>query len=368
MQQQQQPVQRQRRGLNENYGRELLELHTLGVDGGYTQQDVINVARAFTGWTIQTPQQGGGFVFRPQVHDAGEKTVLGHKLRAGRGKEDGEEVLDILARSPVTARFIATKIARRLVSDVPPKELVDRAAQVFLRTDGDIREVVRAIVTSPEFFSQQAFRSKVKSPFEVVVSAMRALNAEPDSTPRTAQMIAYLGQPIFGHQAPNGWPETGESWMNTGAILNRINFGMAAAAGRLPGINVRRLPALDSVRAAPREKQVDVVVANLLNGMVSPDTRAVLVSGEHPMLASTGEAGVPDVAAASEVAAARTSESDMTTASGEMGSTANARRANQNAGGRRAALQGRPIGNLPQLTGLPQIVGLALGSPEFQRR
>jgi uncharacterized protein (DUF1800 family) len=368
MQQQQQPVQRQRRGLNENYGRELLELHTLGVDGGYTQQDVINVARAFTGWTIQTPQQGGGFVFRPQVHDAGEKVVLGHTLRAGRGKEDADEVLDILARSPVTARFIATKIARRFVSDVPPKELVDRAAQVFLRTDGDIREVVRSIITSPEFFSQQAFRAKVKSPFEVVVSAMRALNAEPDSTPRTAQMIAYLGQPIFGHQAPNGWPETGESWMNTGAILNRINFGIAAAAGRLPGINVRRLPALDSVRAASREKQVDVVVANLLNGMASPDTRAVLVSGEHPMLADAGKSGVPDVAAASEVAAAQTTESDMTTASAEMGNTANARRANQNAGGRRAAMQGRPMGNLPQLTGLPQIVGLALGSPEFQRR
>src|SRR5688500_11017757 len=366
MQQQQQPVQRQRRGLNENYGRELLELHTLGVDGGYTQQDVINVARAFTGWTIQTPQQGGGFIFRPQVHDAGEKVVLGHKLRAGRGKEDAEEVLDILARSPVTARFIATKIARRFVSDTPPKELVDRAAQVFLRTDGDIREVVRAIVTSPEFFSQQAFRAKVKSPFEVVVSAMRALNAEPDSTPRTAQMIAYLGQPIFGHQAPNGWPETGESWMNTGAILNRINFGMAAAAGRLPGINVRRLPALDSVRGAPREKQVDVVVANLLHAMVSPHTRAVLVSGEHPMLA--GKPGVPDVAAASEVAAAQTTERDMTTASEEMGNTDNARRANQNAGGRRGAMQGRPMGNLPQLTGLPQIVGLALGSPEFQRR
>ena len=155
--------------------------------------------------------------------------------------------------------------------------------------------------------------------------------------------------------------------MNTGAILNRINFGMAAAAGRLPGINVRRLPALDSVRAAAREKQVDVVVSNLLNGMVSPDTRAVLVSGEHPMLANAGKTGVPDVAAASEVVA-RTSESDMTTASGEVGSSANPRRPNQNAGGRRAALQGRPIGNLPQLTGLPQIVGLALGSPEFQRR
>ncbi len=373
MQQQPQPVQRQRRGLNENYGRELLELHTLSVDGGYTQQDVINVARAFTGWTIEQPQQGGGFVFRPQVHDAGEKIVLGHKLPAGRGKEDAEQVLDILARSPATARFIATKIARRFVSDTPPKALVERAAKVFLETDGDIREVVRTVVTSPEFFSQQAFRTKVKSPFEVVVSAMRALNAEPDSTPRTAQMIAYLGQPIFGHQAPNGWPETGESWMNTGAILNRINFGMAAAAGRLPGINVRRLPALDSVRGAPREKQVDAVVSSLLNGMVSPDTRAVLVSGEHPMLADAGKAGVPDVAAESEVAAARSGDSEMASSAGqqEMGTSSaqtNTRRRNQNPGGRRAALQGRPIGNLPQLTGLPQIVGLALGSPEFQRR
>ncbi|HJQ24705.1 MAG TPA: DUF1800 domain-containing protein, partial [Blastocatellia bacterium] len=226
---QQQQQKKQRQGLNENYGRELLELHTLGVDGGYTQQDVINVARAFTGWTIKPPAQGGGFIFRPQVHDAGEKIVLGHKLAAGRGEEDAEDVLDILAKSPATAHFISYKLARRFVSDSPSKALVDHAAQVYLKTDGDIREVLRAIITSPEFFSQQAFRSKVKSPFEVVVSAMRSLNGAPDSTPRTAQVIAYLGQPIFGHQAPNGWPETGESWMNTGAILNRINFGMAAA-------------------------------------------------------------------------------------------------------------------------------------------
>ena len=239
--QQQQQQQRQRQGLNENYGRELLELHTLGVDGGYTQQDVINVARAFTGWTIKPPAQGGGFIFRPQVHDAGEKTVLGKKLAAGRGMEDAEDVLDILAKSPATARFISFKLARRFVSDSPSKALVDHAAQVYLSTDGNIREVLRSIITSPEFFSQQAFRSKVKSPFEVVVSAMRALNAAPDSTPRTAQVIAYLGEPIFGHQAPNGWPETGESWMNTGAILNRINFGMAAAAGRLPGADIRAL-------------------------------------------------------------------------------------------------------------------------------
>src|SRR6266403_67559 len=285
-QQQQQQQKRKRPGLNENYGRELLELHTLGVDGGYTQQAVINVARAFTGWTIKPPAQGGGFIFRPQVHDAGEKIVLGHKLAAGRGMEDAEDVLDILVRSPATAHFVSFKLARRFVSDSPSKALVDHAAQVYLKTDGDIREVLRAIITSPEFFSQLAFHSKVKSPFEVVVSAARALNAAPDSTPRSAQLIAYLGQPIFGHQAPNGWPETGESWMNTGAILNRINFGMAAAAGRLPGVDIRALPAIDTIGSAPRDKQVDAVVATILNGMVSPDTRAVLVSGEHPMLAN----------------------------------------------------------------------------------
>ncbi len=354
--------------LNENYGRELLELHTLGADGGYTQKDVINVARAFTGWTIRPPQQGGGFIFRPRVHDAGEKIVLGHKLPAGRGMQDGEDVLDILARSPLTARFIATKIARRFVSDTPPKALVDRATQVFLRTDGDIREVVRSIITSPEFFSQRAFRSKVKSPFEVVVSATRALNAQPDSTPRTAQVIAYLGQPIFGHQAPNGWPETGESWMNTGAILNRINFGMAAGAGRLPGITIKALPALDTVRSASREKQVDAVVAAILNGMVSPDTRAVLMSGEHPLLAKdVATAGVPDVTQAPEPSMSQldSRSEDAMDGSAERRNTT---RPNQNAGGRRAAMQGRAIGNLPPLTGLPQILGLALGSPEFQRR
>ncbi|HZD84862.1 MAG TPA: DUF1800 domain-containing protein, partial [Gemmatimonadaceae bacterium] len=360
-----QQAQRQRQGLNENYGRELLELHTLGVDGGYTQQDVINVARAFTGWTIKPPAQGGDFIFRPQVHDAGEKIVLGHKLAAGRGQEDAEDVLDILARSPATAHFISFKLARRFVSDSPSKALVDHAAQVYLRTDGDIREVLRSIITSPEFFSQRAFRSKVKSPFEVVVSAARALNAAPDSTPRSAQLIAYLGQPIFGHQAPNGWPETGESWMNTGAILNRINFGMAAAAGRLPGVDIRALPALDTIGSAPRDKQVDAVVATILNGMVSPDTRAVLVSGEHPMLANgAGAKGIQNMSPAETPA-----DNDMsagTMADGGNGQPLRAR-PNQKQGGQRAALQGRGFGNIPQLTGVSQIVGLALGSPEFQR-
>jgi len=361
---QQQQQKKQRQGLNENYGRELLELHTLGVDGGYTQQDVINVARAFTGWTIKPPAQGGGFIFRPQVHDAGEKIVLGHKLAAGRGEEDAEDVLDILAKSPATAHFISYKLARRFVSDSPSKALVDHAAQVYLKTDGDIREVLRAIITSPEFFSQQAFRSKVKSPFEVVVSAMRALNAAPDSTPRTAQVIAYLGQPIFGHQAPNGWPETGESWMNTGAILNRINFGMAAAAGRLPGANLRALPALDTIRSAPREKQVDAVVATILNGMISPDTRAVLVSGEHPLLAGGAATGIKNMAPMDSSDADMSSE-PMDDANGQNAVRAN--KNNKNGGGKRAALQGRGFQNIPQLSGLTQILGLALGSPEFQR-
>jgi uncharacterized protein (DUF1800 family) len=348
------PIFNQRRngGLNENYGRELLELHTMGVDGGYTQQDVINVARALTGWTIKPPATGGGFIFRPEMHDAGEKIVLGHKLASGRGIDDGEDVLDIVSRHPSTARYIATKLARRFISDNPPRSVIDRASQVFLKTDGDIRETLRSIITSNEFYSQQAFRAKVKSPFEVVVSAMRAMNAEPDSTPRTAQMIAYLGQPIYGHQAPNGYPETGDAWMNTGAILNRINFGTAAAANRIPGARISAIPVLDTLQSAPRARQVDAVISLLLGGSVSPDTRAVLMSGENPLQAKA-ESALP-------VAADNAGETpSMTT---DMGSPERRRNAaRQNPFGRQNA-------QLPRLTGLAQVVGLAIGSPEFQRR
>ena len=346
-------------GLNENYGRELMELHTLGVDGGYTQQDVINVARALTGWTIQPPAMGGGFIFRPAMHDAGEKVVLGHKLAAGRGIEDGEDVLDIVSRSPATARFIATKLARRFISDNPPQSVVNDAAAVFLKTNGDIREVVRSIITSNEFFSQQAFRSKVKSPFEVVVSAMRALNAQPDSTPRTALAIAYLGEPLFGHQAPNGYPETGDAWMNTGAILNRINFGMSVAANRIPGANVAALPGIDTLRTASRASQVDAVVSALLSGSVSPDTRAVLMKGENPLASNVADNQAPPSAMGDAVA---TDNQDM---------RPNAERRINVIPGKNGARAGQLAGGLgpvPQLSGVAQIVGLALGSPEFQRR
>jgi len=197
------------------------------------------------------------------------------------------------------------------------------------------------------------------------VSAMRALNAAPDSTPRTAQVIAYLGQPIFGHQAPNGWPETGEAWMNTGAILNRINFGMAAAAGRLPGVNAGALPALDTIGAAPRDKQVDAVVATILNGMVSSDTRAVLLSGEHPMLTNGAAANGIQDKSPTDAAGGEMADGAMNDSSNRQNGP---RRQNQNGGGKAGLLQGRGgLGNIPQLTGVPQIVGLALGSPEFQR-
>jgi uncharacterized protein (DUF1800 family) len=376
--QDQQAQQRRPRGLNENYARELMELHTLGVDGGYTQNDVVNVARALTGWGIrpalpaavaadprasQRAQRAarllaaggepGTFVFRPEVHDAEEKIVLGRKLEAGRGIEDGEAVLDILARHPSTAKFIAHKLAVRFVSDEPPQALVDRAAATFTRTNGNIREVVRTIVTSPEFFSAAVFRAKVKSPFEVVVSTLRAINAAPDPTPRTAQIIARLGQPIFGRQTPDGWPETGSEWMNTGAILNRINFGMAVAANRVPGVRLDRWPAASKLRDATRGEQVDGVVSALLGGHVSPDTRAILTSGDHPFLAR---------AAADSSADPLRDESDST------GRTMNdmAERPRH-----RGAMRGGGAGGFPnvgELTGIAQVVGLALGSPEFQRR
>ena len=241
---------RRARGLNENYARELMELHTLGVDGGYTQQDVVEVARALTGWTVDPAR--GVFVFRPPLHDADEKLVLGKRLAAGRGVEDGEQVLDILATHPATARYITTKLAIRFVSDSAPVALVDRCSREFRRSDGDIGVTLRCIVTSPEFFSKGAYRSKVKTPFELVASALRATGATPDGTPRSAQTVARLGQPIFGRQTPDGWPDRAEEWMNAGAMVNRVNFGLALAAGRVPGIRVGEVtPSVKAMLASP---------------------------------------------------------------------------------------------------------------------
>ncbi len=339
-----------RRGLNENFARELLELHTLGVDAGYSQRDVIEVARALTGWTMN-PRTDAEFVFRPEIHDAGEKSVLGHALAGGRGIEDGEQVLDILARDPRTARFIARKLVIRFVSDVPPPSLVEHVAETFLRTRGDIRESLRAIVTSPEFFSRAAYRGKVKSPFELVASALRAVGAEPDTSMRSAQVVALLGQPIYGHQAPNGWPETGEAWMNAGAILNRINFGLALAGGRLPHAGLAQWPEARTLDGESRERQVDAVVGAFLGGHASPDTRQILLDGVNPLVARLE--GSAETSAPGDTVM----RDDMPMH--DVAATGNAR-------GRAGAA--RAFGQPVRLTGLAQIVGLALGAPEFQRR
>jgi uncharacterized protein (DUF1800 family) len=234
------------KGLNENYGRELLELHTLGVDGGYTQKDVTEVARAFTGWTIDKPRQGGGFRFEPRLHDDQEKLVLGHRIKSGGGQSDGEQVLDILARHPSTAHFIATKLVRRFVSDTPPPALVDRAAARFRETDGDIREVVRTIVTSPEFFAADAYRAKVKTPFEFVVSAVRATGADVSDALPLVQAVRQLGMPLYMCQPPTGYADRADAWVNTGALLNRMNFALQLVSGRMRGIQ----PGAGTVRAA----------------------------------------------------------------------------------------------------------------------
>ncbi|HEU5258051.1 MAG TPA: DUF1800 domain-containing protein [Vicinamibacterales bacterium] len=230
------------RGLNENYGRELLELHTLGVEGGYTQKDVIEVARAFTGWTID---RGGTFRFVAAVHDTGEKIVLGHKIKAGGGIEDGETALDILAAHPATAHHIAYQLAQRLVADEPPAALVDRAAARFRTTNGDLREVVRTIVTSPEFQAETVRDAKFKTPFTLVVSTMRTTGATVSDTRALVQTLQQMGQPLYMCQPPTGYHNTADAWISAGGLVSRMNFATRLASGNMPGVTLPGNPPND---------------------------------------------------------------------------------------------------------------------------
>jgi uncharacterized protein (DUF1800 family) len=232
------PNAKNKRGLNENYGRELLELHTLGVDGGYTQKDVIEVARCFTGWTIAAPRKGGGFEYNDKVHDKGRKVVLGHVIKAGGGMNDGLEVLKILAHRPSTAHFISLKLAQRFVADDPPPSLVDRMAHTFLKKDGDLREVMRTMLSSPEFWSEGAYRVKIKTPFEMVVSAVRATNADVQSAFLLANQIQKLGEPLYRKVEPTGYSSANAEWVSSAGLLNRMNFGLALAHNRVPGVKI----------------------------------------------------------------------------------------------------------------------------------
>jgi uncharacterized protein (DUF1800 family) len=266
-------------GLNENYARELLELHTLGVDGGYTQGDVREVARVFTGWTIDRPNESGLFVFRPRRHDPGSKVVLGQRIKA-TGQDEGEAVLSLLAQHPATARFIATKLVRRFVADVPPTTLVDRVASVYRDTGGDIRAMLRTVFTAPEFGAGSVRAAKTKTPFEFVVSAARAVDARMDARGglALAHAAALIGEPLYGAQAPTGYPDRAEAWVNAGALLGRLNFAQTLARGRVPGV----VTDLEGVAAGADlgvpVQVLDRLLVRLVPGPVSPETRAVLTA------------------------------------------------------------------------------------------
>ncbi len=226
--------QKRRNGLNENYARELMELHTLGVNGGYTQQDVTQVARVFTGWTIDEPRDGGGFVYKPRLHEPGGKIVLGHKIK-DKGENEGIQVFEILAHHPSTARFISTKLAERFVSDTPPKPLIDSMSKTFLKTDGDIRAVLETMFHSQEFWAPEAYRARVKTPFEFVVSSLRATDTEISDPQSLLATLNKMGMPLYGMQPPTGYSTNAEVWVNSAALLDRMNFGLALATNRLLG-------------------------------------------------------------------------------------------------------------------------------------
>jgi len=272
-------------GLNENYARELLELHTLGVDGGYTQSDVREVARCFTGWGIRKPQEDGTFEFHPLAHDRGSKRVLGIEIPAGGGIEDGEKVLDLLAAHPSTAHFLARKLAQKFVADDPSPALVERLAQEYLRTRGDLTAVYRTLFTTAEFWSDAARGSKVKTPLEFTVSAVRALGGNTAGDVAVYQSLTRMGQPLYRALPPTGWPEVAQPWVNPGALVARIDFGLRLASGRLPGTHVQ-LPALDGAA----EASVDRAAAAVLHRPLTAATRATLLAA----LGASDDQGVFD--------------------------------------------------------------------------
>jgi uncharacterized protein (DUF1800 family) len=327
------PQKKRPSGLNENYAREIMELHTLGVDGGYTQQDVREVARCLTGWSVNSgggrrPANGkhGGaasFRFYPAMHDDGQKTVLGHVIPAGGGEQDGEKVLDILASHPATMHHVSMQLCQRLVSDDPPASLVNKCVETWKRTDGDLREIVRTIVTSPEFYAPSAVRSKIKSPFEYAVSSVRALGgayqAEAPSGRNEARKAVYLikppkgggyldfgtttligqvgtmGQPLFQYQAPTGYPEDSRKWVSAGALISRLNFALALTNGNLSDVTATG----ESVAAAGDPSHtIDHAAARILHVNVSPATRSTLLKQvSEPSTPGKSEAGANRVAA-----------------------------------------------------------------------
>ena len=360
----------QRRGLNENYARELLELHTLGVGGGYTQQDIVEVAKAFTGWTIADPRgyrraaanmirgeenrqierlqrmtgipddiESGEFYFNERWHEKGPKTVLGQKIDEG-GMKDGLKVLDILVKHPSTAKFIARKLAVKFVRDDPSEAMVERIAAAFSKSNGDIKATLRALFTDKDFFAPENYRAKIKTPFELAVSTLRALGAETNANPALIGMLNKLGEVPYGYQAPTGYPDTAEDWVNTGALLERLNFAVAVSSNRIPGTRVD----LRSYYAASRGEILENAIRKILYNEISLATRASLEKQAAQPL--------PEVAAGNEA-------DDL-----DLGDI-NMRPAGMPGGGMNRRVR------LMQPSGEPEVfkaVSLLLGTPEFQRQ
>jgi uncharacterized protein (DUF1800 family) len=282
-QQQNQSAKRKASGLNENYGRELLELHTLSVNGGYSQHDVTEVAKVFTGWTIDRPYQGQGFKYEPRMHEPGPKVVLGHKIKP-KGEDEGKEVLHILATSPQTAHFISLKLAQRFVADDPPPALVDRMAKTFEKSKGDIREVLSTLFHSPEFWSDSAYRAKVKTPLEFVASAVRATGATVDDAFPLARQIGNMGMPLYSAQPPTGYSMKADTWVSSSALLGRMNFALGLTGGKVRGVKVDAVqlaggppPPADATAA------LSMLEAKLLAGDVSKQTHdSIMAQIEAP--------------------------------------------------------------------------------------
>jgi uncharacterized protein (DUF1800 family) len=278
-------------GINENYGRELMELHTLGVGGGYTQEDVTNVSRVFTGWSVHDPIRVGEFQFNPSYHDRNEKKVLGAAFPRGGGESEGVQVIDMLARHPSTARYISRKLAQRFVADEPPQALVDRMADTFVKTDGDLRAVMETLLLSKEFLSEGAWRSKMKSPLEMVASSLRATNADVTDAAALAQRMADLGQALYAKAEPTGYPNTSEAWANSIGLLGRMNFATALVGGQIEGVKADAAPL-----AAPGLRKAMFALTGV---EPSAETMAAVEKGSEgkapsPALIATALIGSPD--------------------------------------------------------------------------
>ncbi len=363
------PQQQNQRGINENYARELMELHTLGVDGGYTQKDIVEVAKAFTGWTIADPRgyrraaasmiQGseeqrlnriqrqmgfsddvdsGEFFFNTRWHDPNVKNVLGQKVNEG-GIKDGLKVIDILVAHPSTAKHIALKLAMKFVGDNPSDALVKRVAEAFSSSKGDIKVTLKALFNDKEFFAPENYRTKIKSPFELAVSSIRALGGETNASPAFVAMLTKLGEVPYGYQAPTGYPDTAEDWVNTGALLERMNFAVAFASNRIPGsrVDLRRFAVED------KGKLLDGAISKILYNEISASTRSNLQK----------QLGQP----LPEVKAGADSDADAM-------DVPNMRNGQQGGGNQRQARLLAPSGN-PEIF---KVVSLVLGTPEFQRQ